>query len=401
MSLTDKKLVQDFNNSLLVEKGPEVFTRLAGKKIFIVANSCWNIHNFRSNILLKLIELKAQIYILAPIDETIQYLGTLDGVFIIPLNNLRRNSSNPFSEFLLFREFYKKYKLLKPDFILHYTIKPNIYGSIAAGLLNIKSASVITGLGYTFMHKAWLRNLVSNMYKLAFRFNESVIFENQDDRILFINAGITKPDRSFSVKGCGVNVDYFHASSSRIDKESIEFIFVGRLLYDKGIKEYIDAAKYLSKKYKNAKFTVLGMLDEENPSHVSRDELVEWIECGAIQYYSETKDVRPFLVRSDCIVLPSYQEGLPKAIIEAMAMSLPVITTDTPGCRETVDENINGFLVLKRNTASLIEAIEKFINLSEGERYRMGQKSLQKVNLEFKDTTIAENILRIVARTFI
>ena len=184
-------------NLEMVEK-PTLLTGLASKKVVIVANSCWNIYNFRSNILLKLIDLKAKIYVLAPIDETIQFLGKLEGVTIVPLNHLKRNSSNPISELILFRELYQKYKAINPDFVLHYTIKPNIYGSLVAGMLKIKCASVVTGLGYTFLHKAWLKKLVSNMYKLAFRSNESVIFENQDDRLMFIEKGIT-PQSNHSV----------------------------------------------------------------------------------------------------------------------------------------------------------------------------------------------------------
>lgn len=395
------KPVNKFQQNYALIEDLHLLTNLSNKKIAIVANTCWNIYNFRTNIISRLLELNAKVYIIAPIDETIQFLSKLENVTIVPLNNLKRNSSNPFSELALFNELYKKYKKINPDFILHYTIKPNIYGSVAAGLMKIKSASVVTGLGYTFIHKAWMKKIVSKMYKFAFGFNDYVIFENQDDRLLFIESEISSSLKSISVKGCGVNLNHFKTEVNRLDRDGLEFIFVGRLLYDKGIVEYIESAKYLINKYPDVKFTVLGLLDEENPSHVSREKLLTWIKSNAIQYYSETKDVRPFLEKADCIVLPSYREGLPKVIIESMAMSLPVITTDTAGCRETVEENYNGFLVPPKNTEKLIEAMEKFINLSQGARFKMGQRSLQKVNSEFKDTTIANDILSIVAHAFV
>lgn len=374
---------------------------LKDKKIVIVSNSCWNIYNFRSNIIQMLLDLGAKVHILAPIDETIQHLSKLSDVSIVPLHHLKRNSSNPFSELVLFRELYAKYKKIQPDYVLHYTIKPNIYGSIATGMLKVNSASVVTGLGYTFLHDGWLKQLVERMYRFAFKFNKTVIFENQDDKQLFIDLQIINTQKAVSVKGCGVNVDHFKTKVNRIDRENTSFLFIGRLLYDKGIREYIEAAKVLKLKYPDIKFVVVGLLDKENPSYVHRDTLMEWINSGAIEYYNEAEDVRPFLEKSDCIVLPSYREGLPKVIIEAMAMALPVITTNTAGCRETTIENENGFLVPTADINALITAMEKFILLSNGNRYRMGQKSLKKAHNEFLDTSIATEILKLMANSFV
>lgn len=385
----------------MVHNEADLLKSFAHKRIAIVSNTCWNVFNFRLNVIMRLTELKAKVFIIAPIDETIQHLSKISNVTIVPLNKLKRNSSNPVSELFLLSELHKTYREIRPDFILHYTIKPNIYGSIAAGWSGIKSASVVTGLGYTFMNQAWLKWLVSKMYRVAFRYNEVVIFENQDDRKLFVDNNISTHHQSLSVKGCGVDLEYFNTDTNRLDRNKIEFIFVGRLLYDKGIVEYIEAAKYLSHKYPFIKFTVLGLLDEQNPSHISRETLLKWVKSKAIQYYGETKDVRPFLERADCIVLPSYREGLPRVILESMAMGLPVITTDTAGCRETVDQGVNGYLVPVKDTGALIGAMENFINLTQGARYLMGQRSLQKVKAEFRDSMIADQILSVVARSIV
>lgn len=392
---------QKNSNGAIADKFRNPLINFSGKRVAIVSNTCWNVYNFRINVIERLLALKAKIFIIAPIDETIQHLSRLEVVTIIPLNHLKRNSSNPISELILLRELVTKYRSVKPDFIIHYTIKPNIYGSVAAGMLGIKSVSVVTGLGYTFINQPWMKWLVSKMYRFAFRYNERVIFENQDDRNLFVQSGISSDKNSVSIKGCGVNVDYFKTKISRLDRENLEFIFVGRLLFDKGIVEYVEAAKYIVQKYPHVRFTVLGLLDEENPSHISRETLLTWVKSNAIRYYGETKDVRPFLKRADCIVLPSYREGLPRVIIESMAMALPVITTDTAGCRETVAEGVNGFLVPIKNTDALAVAIEKFIKMTQGTRFMMGQRSRQMVEAEFRDTVIADNILTVVAQSLV
>ena len=363
------------------------------KKVAIVANSTWNIYNFRSNVVKALLENEAELIIIAPIDEYIPHLKELGNITIVPLKRLKRNGINPVNDLKLFLEIYRIYKQYKPDVILHYTIKPNMYGAIASGLLGIANTCVVTGLGYTFIHKGWINTLVKSMYRFAFKFADRVLFENLEDKALFETEHLIERHKSFHIKGCGVDLNYFKPRPEKPEEEDIRFTFIGRLLYDKGIVEFVSAAKIIKKKYPSVQFTVVGFLDDENPAHILRSELLDWISNGIIQYHSQTEDVRPYINSSSCVVLPSYREGLPRVMMEAMAMAKPIITTKTAGCREMVNEGINGFLVDVKDIHALAEAMANIIKCSSANRFKMGLYSRQMAEKEFDDKLIANLII--------
>ncbi len=367
------------------------------KKIALVANTTWNIYNFRQNIIQKFVDLGYQVCVLAPIDEYIEYKEKYPQITHLNLRTLDRDSTNPIKDLLLIIELRRKYLKIKPDLIIHYTHKPNIFGAIASKLAGCKSVSVITGLGYSFINKGFINVITEKLYKLTSRFNELFIFENRDDRKLFVDKGLVKESKSIAVKGCGVNLNYYKSKIEYNDKTSTTtFTFIGRLLKDKGIEEFAACAKYFKSINAPTKFVVLGDFDQENPSTIDRDELLTWISDEIIDYKGFVDDVRPYIEESSCIVLPSYREGMPRIILEAMAMGKPVITTDTAGCRETVVDGVNGYLVKIKNSESLSNALQQFVSLDHEARKQMGIEGKKLVDTEFSDVIIADRIYQIV-----
>jgi len=363
-------------------------------KIALVANSTWNIYNFRLNVIDKLLAKGHDVLVIAPIDEYVEYKEQYPKVQHVNLRTLDRDSTNPLKDLILIAELIRKYKKLKPDLILHYTNKPNIFGGVAAKMSGIPSLAMVTGLGYAFIHNGWIKDITTWLYKYTSSFHKKFIFENIEDRELFDKLGITKKGQGISIKGCGVNTTYYHPYPNGQMKrgDEVNFTFIGRLLYDKGIGEYVEAAKIIKKKYPNVSFSIVGELDADNPATVDTEDLVGWTADDIVQYHGFQRDVRPFIAKSDCIVLPSYREAIPRTITEGMSMGKPVITTDTAGCREAVDIGVNGYLAEVKSTSSLRKVFEQFIHLSADQRHKMGDAGRAKALREFDDRKIANDI---------
>ena len=255
---------------------------------------------------------------------------------------------------------------------------------------------MVTGLGYSFINRGWLNFLTKKLYKITTKFNNAIIFENKDDRSLFVNHKLVDRDKAYTVKGCGINTKYFKPHYENSQKEITVFTFIGRLLKDKGIVEFAESAKNLKAKHSNCIFQVLGEFDRNNPSTIDRRKLLKWIHENDIEYHGYVRDVRPYIKNSDCIVLPSYREGLPKVLLEGMAMGKPIITTDTAGCRETVDNGQNGFLVKIKDVQQLQIAMEKIIAIGKLGRIELGKKGREKVVREFEEKKIAKHIYSII-----
>jgi glycosyltransferase involved in cell wall biosynthesis len=256
------------------------------KRIALVANSTWNIYNFRQNILAKFINEGYEVFVIAPIDEYIEYKEKYPNITHINLKTLQRDSTNPFKDLLLIAELRRKYALIKPDLIIHYTHKPNIFGTIAAKLAGIKSISVITGLGYSFINSGLVNSITERLYKFSSRYNELFIFENDDDKNLFVNKGLVLLSKAYAVKGCGVDTRFYYSSYKNISSSQYPhtFTFIGRLLIDKGIREFVQAAMHFKEHNIPCKFVVLGDFDIENPSTIDRDHLLQWINQDYIDY---------------------------------------------------------------------------------------------------------------------
>ena len=366
-------------------------------KIAVVANATWNIYNFRLNILDVLVANDFEVFVLAPVDKYIFYKEDFPEVIHVPLKNLLRDGTNPLRELILINELRQIYKKINPDLVLHYTVKPNIYGGIAAGLLKIPSVAVVTGLGYAFIHKGLIQTITEFLYRFSSRFHNKVIFENKDDLKLFLNSKLINREKGISVKGCGVDIDYFSPYSSNGKKKNkIIFTFIGRLLYDKGVVEFVKAAKIIIKEYKNVEFWLLGEIDKNNPATVKEEDLINWVKNKTVIYHGFKQDIKNYISKSDCIVLPSYREGMPRTILEGLAMAKPVIATDTAGCREVIEEGKNGYLVPIKEVDSLAIAMKKIIDISEDERVNMGKYGREKALKEFDDNLIADEILNVI-----
>jgi len=367
------------------------------KTIAIVANTTWNIYNFRLNVIEKLLTEGFKVIVMSPVDEYIHYKKQFPDVTHVPIKRLHRDSTNPIKDIRLTLELTRLYKKHKPDLVIHYPVQPNIYGAIAARMNHISSIGIVTGLGFAFLHKGYIKRITKLLYRSTSKFHDKVIFENKDDRELFIKEHLIKEAQGISIKGCGVNAQFFSPMPNGLYPEKVIFTFIGRLLYDKGVQEFVDAAELVKSKNQQAEFWLVGDIDDQNPASVKKDDLVKWVKNNSVIYHGSTRDVREYIAHSDCIVLPSYREAIARSITEGMAMQRPVITTDVAGCREAVDEGINGFLVPVKNAAALAEAMERFIHLDESEREHMGLQGREKVLSEFDDRIIAEDIFKIVS----
>lgn len=290
------------------------------------------------------------------------------GVRYVPLH-FKRAGLNPFSDLVLLLRLVKLLRELRPDIVFTYTIKPVIYGSLACRMTGVaRCYAMITGLGYAFMGGTGLRQrlvgkLAPLLYRVALAGNAGVFFQNRDDLALFAKTGLLRAQhRALVINGSGVDIDYFRPAP--LPAGPVVFLLIARLLKDKGIFEYAAAAASIKQRYPDTIFRLMGPLDP-NPAAIGKDQIDTWHRAGVLEYLGEVKDVRPHLAACNVYVLPSYREGTPRTVLEAMAMGRPIITTDAPGCRETVINGNNGFLVPVKDAAALAEAMQTFITHPE------------------------------------
>lgn len=367
-------------------------------KILIVSNTAFSLYNFRRGIMRALRD-KGYEVVASAIDDRFSERIEKEGFKFIPIKNLNRKGTNPFEDLKLLFELYKIYRKEKPSLILHFTVKPNVYGAIAARFLNIPSVSSITGLGYLFMKRNTLNRIAARLYRVALSYARKVIFQNEEDKRLFVDGNIVKEDKTVITPGSGVDTAFFSPESCNVverSKGKLIFLLVSRMLWDKGVGEFVEAAKSVKKEYSGAEFWLLGDIDKGNPSAISEEQIRIWQESGDIEYPGATVDVRQFICKAHVVVLPSYREGVPRSLLEAMAMEKPVITTDAAGCRETVEDGVNGFLVPVKDSHELATAMIKMIEMGEGKRIGMGKKGREKVLREFDEKIVIEKYLEII-----
>jgi glycosyltransferase involved in cell wall biosynthesis len=294
------------------------------------------------------------------------------------------------------------YRRERPHLVFHYTIKPVIYGSLAAALTGVPSLSTVTGAGYAFMRDGLLQHLVRRLYRLALRFPQAVFFQNPDDRDFFLRAGLVRESQVRTVPGSGVNLDNYapdlEAEKSRDQGGKMVFLFMGRLLWDKGIGELAEAAAMVRRHFPLAEVWVLGRTDPDNPAAVPEGQIRQWEREGRFTWLGWVQDVRPLISQSDVVVLPSYREGIPRSLLEAMAMGKPIITTDGVGCREVIEDGRNGFMVPVKDTEALAAAMIKMIHLGEEGRREMGLYGRRKAEREFDERLVIQAYLREIDR---
>lgn len=353
-------------------------------KILFTSNVTWAMIKFRHGVLQDLLKQGHQLYIVAPYDEFVKPLQDM-GCHCIDIR-LSRKGVNPLEDLRLTYMLYKIYKEIKPNIIFNYSIKPIIYGSFAAKLANVKSVAVNIGLGYTFIHTNLISRISHLLYKLALYFPKEVWFINEDDRNEFVNRSLVNQNKTFVLPSEGVDINYFSPRQS--DTDCIAFLLIARVLWDKGIGEYYQAAKRLKEKYPSVEFQLLGSIDDGNPKGIEADVIEQWHNEGTINYLGYAKDVRDFIANATCIVLPSYREGKGMTLIEAGAMGKPLIATNVPGCKDIVKDGYNGFLCEVRNSKSLADSMEKMINLDQLTLRNLGENANQFMKEQFDERKV-------------
>lgn len=304
---------------------------------------------------------------------------------------LHRTNTNPINEVRYFLNILMIYLKEKPNYIFHYSIKPNIYGTLAAKLCRIPSTAAITGLGYMFADNGIGAMFARILYKFAMLFSEHVMVLNKSNSQYLQDLGIVPSSKIILLSGGeGVDLMRFRPSGKENNGEHIIFLMVARPLYDKGYSEYVVAAKKIKERYDNVEFQLLGPIDLVYPNHVPKDVIMKDHNEMIINYLGASSNVIPIIEKASCVVLPSYHEGLSRSLMEAIAMGKPVITTDISGCRETVEDGRNGYLVLPKDAASLKNAFENFIHLSNEERIEMGKYGRTKAEREFDIKKVIE-----------
>ena len=362
-------------------------------KIIIVSNTSWSLFNFRFELARSIKKNGYEVVLVAPCDEYSDRLSKEFEYHDIYMNN---KGTNPKEDIKTTLAFYNLYKQIKPNVVLHYTIKPNIYGTIACSLLGIKTINNIAGLGTLFVKE----DFIAKIAKILYRFSQSkashVFFQNNDDLIQFTKERLVTKEKCDVLPGSGIDtMKYLPREKKQSDKTI--FLLIARMLWEKGIGEYVEAARIIKKKYKNIEFQLLGFLDVENRSAISREQMQEWVDEGIVNYLGVTDDVPSFIAKADCIVLPSfYREGTPRTLLESASMAKPIITTDNVGCRDVVDDGVNGYLCQVRNSKDLVNKIEKFLSLNDEEKYLMGQKSREKMIAQYDESIVIDKYLKAI-----
>ncbi len=349
-------------------------------KIVIVLNASWNVWNFRLPLLLRLQEDGHDIEVVAPEDEyTDRIPFPFHPVYI------HSKSTNPLEDARTFFHILRVFRRIRPDIALLYTVKPNVYGNFAAALTGTKTISNIAGLGTVFIGKGPVTVLVKMLYRLALRVPARVFFQNREDMQMFLGERLVKKHAVDRLPGSGVDLNRFSPGVNQGTHPQRPFVFLlpARMLWDKGVREYVEAAEIILKNGFDAEFRLLGFMDVDNPNAVSREEMTEMTKLPGINYRGVTDTIEDELAFADCVVLPSYREGTPKALLEAAAMAKPIITTDAVGCRDVVDDGINGFFCNCADVDDLACKIKKMLQLSDAQRQQMGLQGRKKMEKEF------------------
>ncbi|WP_298749187.1 glycosyltransferase family 4 protein [uncultured Arcobacter sp.] len=361
------------------------------KIVAIVLNSSWQAYNFRLNLAREIKNSGYKVIFIAPYDN--KYSEFLKKEFEFFHIYIDPKGINPIGDFKTLISFYKLYKKIKLDMVLNFTIKPNIYSSIISKILGIKSINNITGLGTVFIKKSIVTTIVKLLYKISLSCCSKVFFQNNDDKSLFLKNKLVSEKKCGLIPGSGVDTKKFTPILNKIENTNLKFLVVARVLRDKGIYEYIDAIKIIKSKYENIDFQLLGEVGVQNKTAISEEELNEWVNQGLVDYLGTSDKVQNILKNVNCVILPSYREGTPRSLLEAASMEKPIITTNVVGCKEVVEDGVNGYLCEVRSSEDLARKIEMFINLPCEKKLDMGKEGRKKMLNEFSESIVIKEYL--------
>ncbi len=359
-------------------------------RIAIVLNTSWNIYNFRMNFVKKLIAEGFEVHTIAPEDRFTHYLTEAGCIH----HNLKMDSrgANFIKDTALIFELYAIYKRVKPDVVLHFTIKPNVYGTLAAALLKIPAINNVCGLGTVFLKKNMVSFVAKALYRLSFRYANKVFFQNEDDQKLFIEKKLVPRQKVGLIPGSGIDLSHFTPKQfSR--NEKFTFLLISRLITDKGILEYIEAVQKLKQKGLDARFQLLGSMDPKHKRGIQKETIDRWIESGTIEYLGTTEDVRAFINQADCIVLPSYREGTPRTLLEAASSAKPIIATNVAGCNQVVKNGVNGLLCNIKDANDLAVKMQTMASYDDLQLAQLGSNGRIKMEKEFGDNLVINEYL--------
>jgi len=359
-------------------------------RVAIVLNTSWNIFNFRMNLVRSLQAAGHEIHTIAPTDDYTPRL--MEAGCIHHALKMDSRGANPIKDLALIFELHSIYKNVRPDVILHYTIKPNVYGSIAASFLKIPIVNNVCGLGTVFLKDDLISAIAMFLYKISFRFPKKVFFQNPDDLKLFLDKKLVPADTVDLLPGSGIDLERFKPASFQRNQK-FTFLLISRLITDKGILEYIEAVKKLRSEGLNARFQILGAMDPAHKRGIKKEIIKEWIDSGTIEYLGTTADVRHFIHQADCVVLPSYREGTPRTLLEAASSSKPIIATNVPGCNQVVENNVNGLLCNLKDANDLADKMYAMTQFDDATLKKMGRTGRQKMEAEYDESIVINKYL--------
>jgi glycosyltransferase involved in cell wall biosynthesis len=365
-------------------------------KIMLSSNTAWSIYNFRAGLIRSLISDGYQVATIAPDDAYSPLLKKLGCQFVgLPMDAHGKHLGHDLS--LLLR-YLSVLRAQRPSIYLGYTIKPNVYGSLAARMLDIPVINNIAGLGTAFIEGNVLTRIVKRLYKFALSHSSRIFFQNAEDQELFIKAGLVRPEVTDRVPGSGIDLGrYMPRPLPTLSGRPFRFLLVARMLKFKGVGEFVEATKIVRHRFPDTEFQLLGFVDSSNSNAFPLDTIRRWEFEGRVTYLGQADDVRPYFANADCVVLPSYREGVPRSLLEAAAMARPIIASDTAGCRDVVDDGFNGLLCQIRNAADLAEKMTRMIEFSPQHRLEMGQAGRWKVESEFDERIVIRKYLDMIA----
>ncbi len=357
-------------------------------KILILANNDIGLYQFRKELIEELLK-KNTVSISLPYGELVEPLKKMGCTFInIPLE---RRGINPVKDFGLFIRYYKLLKTQNPELVITYTIKPNIYGGFACRLCKIPYAVNITGLGTAFQKKGILRRLVTIMYKIGLKKARTVFFENEENQQIFINERIVKTKQTCLLNGAGVNLKHYQVAEYPADDGTIRFLFIGRVMKEKGIDELFVAMRRLRAEGISCTLDVLGSYEENYEGKIREYEKEGWL-----YYHGYQKDVRPFIKKCHCFVLPSWHEGMANTNLECAAMGRPVITSNIHGCKEAVIHKKTGFYCKRKDSGSLYKAMRYFCSIDYARRKEMGLEGRKRMEDVFDKEKVVKETLKVL-----
>lgn len=350
--------------------------------IVLTVNAAWNILNFRLPVVRAFLAQGHRITILAPPDPDSAAKLTDLGCAFVPLS-MDVKGLSPARDGKLVLEYRRHFKALRPDVVFSYTIKNNLFGALAAKSMSIPFVPNVTGLGTAFLSGGLLETVAETLYKLCFRNLPLIFIQNRDDRALFLDRGLVREDQVCLLPGSGIDLTAFPAAPYPPDDAPVSFLMIARLIRDKGVVEYAEAARQVKAARPDTQIRLLGPLGAENRGAIDPAIVDGWVQDGIVDYLGATDDVRPFIADASCVVLPSYREGAPRTLIEAAAMARPLIATDVPGCRDVVQDGQTGFLCTVQDANSLAQAMIRFADLSHPARAKLGAAGRRKVETEY------------------